>query len=133
MIIAIKTKEDFINASEVDILASNIFKSYTEELNNNNFRLFAKQVDFKLKRVDFYELSAFKSKFKKHFKTIKQLRKTKDIKSDFLNIDLYDYYDNKYTVYFVVDKKEYQKNGVKYLDSVFNEFLLNISEALNKK
>jgi len=129
----IETKKDFINCDPVDILAHNIFNIYTEKLKENNFRIFAKNVGFKLCEIDEYELLAFKSYFKDYFKTGNQFKKTKQIKSEFLKMNLPDYFNNYFYVCFAVDKKEYEKDGLKYLDRVFNFFLLEIEKKAEKK
>lgn len=123
-----ETKKDFINCDPVDILAHNIFNIYTEKLKENNFRIFAKNVDFKLFEVDEYELLSFKSYFKDYFKTEKQIKKTKHIKSNFLKMTLPDYFNNYFYTYLTINKKEYEKDGLKYVDRVFNFFLLEIEK-----
>jgi len=128
----IETKKDFINCDPVDILAHNIFNIYTEKLKENNFRIFAKNVDFKLREIDEYELLAFKSYFKDYFKTEKQIKKTKHIKSDFLKMTLPDYFNNYFSTYFIINKKDYEGEGLKYLDRVFNFFLLEIEKKAEK-
>lgn len=124
----IETKKDFINCDPVDILAHNIFNIYTEKLKENNFRIFAKNVNFKLCEIDEYELLAFKSYFKDYFKTEKQIKKTKHIKSNFLKMTLPDYFNNYFYTYLTINKKDYEKDGLKYLDRVFNYFLLEMEK-----
>lgn len=122
----IKIKSDFTNATPVDVLAHNILNFYIETLKKFNFRLFAKRVNFELKKVDEYELLAFKSFFKDYFKTERQFRKTLHIKSDFFKFELPDYYDNYYTCFFTINKKEYKEKGQSYLDSIYNDIAFEI-------
>ena len=126
------TKSDFYDCSDVDKLAKKIFEFYTKKLKENNYRIFAKSVDFKKSKVDFYELSAFKGVFKDNFKTLAQVRKTKHIRTDFLKLDLFDYFDNSYSVFFVVDKKEYEKLGIEYLNNIYNDFVLKINNKIEE-
>jgi len=126
------TKSDYRDCSDVDKLAKKIFDFYTKKLKENNYRIFAKNVDFNKRKVDFYELSAFKSVFSDHFKTLAQVRKTKHIKTDFLRLDLFDFFDNPYSVFFVVDKKEYDKRGIDYLNDVFNKFVAETENKIKK-
>ena len=58
----IKTNKDFKN--DIDCLANNIYNFYLDTLKENNYRIFAKDVNFKLDEVDEYELNAFKKCFK---------------------------------------------------------------------
>lgn len=126
------TKSDYKNCSDVDKLAKKIFDFYTKKLKENNYRIFAKGVDFNKRKVDFYELSVFKSVFKDNFKTLAQVRKTKHIMTDFLRLDLFDFFDYPYSVFFVVDKKEYDKRGSDYLNDVFNKFVSEIENKTKK-
>ena len=125
-------KSHFNFKSDIDCLAHNIYNLYMSELEKNNFRIFAKDVDFKLYAVDEYELNAFKSYFKTWFKTDAQLLKTKHIKSDALSIDLPDFYDRIYTVNFVVYKNQYSTTSG-YLDEIYNHFLIAIENKVKNK
>ncbi|HCJ9551467.1 TPA: hypothetical protein NV970_004659 [Escherichia coli] len=127
----IKTNKDFKN--DIDCLANNIYNFYLDTLKENNYRIFAKDVNFKLDEVDEYELNAFKKCFKVYLKTDAQFRKTKHIKSDCLSVSLPDFYNNYYTVNFIIYKDRYSECGKKYLDDVFNLFVKNIEYRVKNK
>ena len=71
-----KNEEDKLNFNtnlNADYLAYYFYNLYVNSLINE--RLFAKQSKWDQVIFDYFELNAFKSHFKKYFKTIKQYRK----------------------------------------------------------
>lgn len=125
-----KNEEDKLKINtdpNVDYLADYFHKIYINSLINE--RLFAKQSNFKELVFDYYELNAFKSHFKKFFKTIKQYRKTKHILSDTFTFRAPDLMGYLHTFYFCVDKKEFDKNGNDYLE----DLQLFLSEEIEKQ
>ncbi|EBO8672524.1 hypothetical protein EYW75_24300 [Salmonella enterica subsp. enterica serovar Kentucky] len=127
----IKTNKNFKN--EIDCLANNIYNFYLSHLEENNYRIFAKDVNFKLNEADEYELNAFKKCFKVYFKTDAQFRKTKHIKSECLSLSLPDFHNNYFIANFIIYKDRYSEYGRKYLDDVFNLFVKNIEYRIANK
>ena len=114
-----KNEEDKLNFNtnlNADYLAYYFYNLYVNSLINE--RLFAKQSKWDQVIFDYFELNAFKSHFKKYFKTIKQYRKTKHILSDQFTFKAKDMYGYLHTFYFCVDKKEYDKEGNDYLEDL---------------
>ena len=125
-----KNEEDKLYFNEdlnVDYLANYFQKLYINSLINE--RLFAKQSNFRELVFDYYEVNAFKKHFKKYFKTIKQYKKTKDILSDAFTFRAPDLAGYLHTFYFCVNKKEFDKNGVDYLE----DLQLFLSEEIEKQ
>ena len=109
--------------SEIDILAEELKEFYFDALGENNGRVFAYRATYKVKGWEQIEQKAFRNAFFKFFKTNAQLRKTKDIKSDYFQLEgIKDKFNRYYFPSFCVDKKEYEARGVEYLKEVEEYF-----------
>jgi len=104
----------------VDYLADWFKNLYLNNLDNK--RLFAKKTKWDQIVFDYAEIFAFKSHFKKHFKTVNQFRKTKDILSDHFTFKSKDIKGKLHTFYFCVSKKDFEKEGVEYLGELQDFF-----------
>lgn len=104
----------------VDFLAEWFKDLYLNNLDNK--RLFAKKSEWDKVVFDYYEIFAFKSYFKKHFKTVNQFRKTKDILSDHFTFRSKDIKGKLHKFYFCVSKKDFEREGVEYLGALQDFF-----------
>lgn len=119
--------------SEIDILAEELKEFYFDALGENNGRVFAYRATYKVKGWEQIEQKAFRNAFFKFFKTNAQLRKTKDIKSDYFQLEgIKDKFNRYYFPSFCVDKKEYEARGAEYLKEVEEYFKKIITLAAIK-
>lgn len=128
-------KDEKINRNDdVIALSKKIYDYYIKTLEKNDNRIFAKYDIYKsTKEHNFiYEAVYFYNHFKSFFKSKTKIRFKKDLVSCFV-IELKDYYEKSYYVYFCVDKKEYEERKDLYLNEVFNFFKSEIDKKAEEK
>lgn len=129
------TKDEKINRNENIIeLSKKIHDYYISLLEKNDNRIFAKYDIYKSTNANsfIYEAVYFYNHFKSFFKSKTKIRFKKNLVGCFV-IELKDYYEKNYYVYFCVDKKEYEERKDLYLNEVFDFFKSEIDRKVEEK